>query len=168
MAFPFFTIGHSTRPRGEFIDLLVASEVGLVVDVRTIPRSRTNPQYNREALPGSLSGCRIAYEHAAELGGRRAREEYCAGGQRLLGEPELSQLCRLCDGRGFSFWPRQAARTGRSPVLRRDVRGGSVVAVPPPDHCGLPARRDEPQLHRIAVDSDDNGDRLGCLSRGKS
>ena len=69
MAFPFFTIGHSTLPIGEFIDLLVASEVGLVVDVRTIPRSRTNPQYNREALPGSLSEFQIAYEHIAELGG---------------------------------------------------------------------------------------------------
>ena len=72
MAFPFFTIGHSTRPIGEFIDLLVASKIGLVVDVRTIPRSRTNPQYNREALPESLIGFQIAYEHIAELGGRRA------------------------------------------------------------------------------------------------
>src|ERR1700693_3363464 len=78
MAFPFFTIGHSTRPIGEFIDLLVASEVGLVVDVRTIPRSRTNPQYNREALPGSLSEFQIAYEHIAELGGRRARAQNVA------------------------------------------------------------------------------------------
>jgi uncharacterized protein (DUF488 family) len=73
MAFPFFTIGHSTRPLSEFIDLLAASEVGLVVDVRTIPRSRTNPQYNREALRGSLSEFQIAYEHVAELGGRRPR-----------------------------------------------------------------------------------------------
>ena len=45
---------------GEFIDLLVASKVGLVVDVRTIPRSRTNPQYNREALPGH---CRVFRSH---------------------------------------------------------------------------------------------------------
>ena len=73
MAFPFFTIGHSTRPIGEFIDLLAASEVGLVVDVRTVPRSRKNPQYDRETLPGSLSGFQIAYEHVAELGGRRGR-----------------------------------------------------------------------------------------------
>ena len=72
MAFPFFTIGHSTRPIGEFIDLLAASEVGLVVDVRSVPRSRTNPQYNRETLPGSLSRFQIAYEHVAELGGLRA------------------------------------------------------------------------------------------------
>jgi uncharacterized protein (DUF488 family) len=78
MAFPFFTIGHSTRPIGEFIDLLAASKVGLVVDVRTIPRSRTNPQYNREALPGSLSGFQIAYEHVPELGGRRARAQNIA------------------------------------------------------------------------------------------
>jgi uncharacterized protein (DUF488 family) len=73
MAFSFFTIGHSTRPIGEFIDLLVASKIGLVVDVRTIPRSRTNPQYNRDALPEALTGSQIAYEHIAELGGRRPR-----------------------------------------------------------------------------------------------
>src|SRR5476649_1481710 len=72
MAYPFFTIGHSTHPLGEFIELLTASEIGIVVDVRTIPRSRTNPQFNREALPGSLSDFQIAYEHIAELGGRRA------------------------------------------------------------------------------------------------
>ena len=73
MALTFFTIGHSTRAIGEFIELLAASEIGLVVDVRTVPRSRTNPQYNREALPASLSGSQIAYEHIAELGGLRPR-----------------------------------------------------------------------------------------------
>jgi len=73
MKFSFFTIGHSTRPISEFIDLLTASEIGIVVDVRTVPRSRTNPQYDREALPESLSGFQIAYEHVAELGGLRAR-----------------------------------------------------------------------------------------------
>jgi uncharacterized protein (DUF488 family) len=78
MALPFFTIGHSTRPIGEFIDLLAASEVGLIVDVRAVPRSRTNPQYNRDALPGSLSGLHIAYEHVAELGGLRPRAQNIA------------------------------------------------------------------------------------------
>ena len=73
MAFPYFTIGHSTRPIAEFINLLTASEIDLIVDVRTIPRSRTNPQYNRETLPGSLLDSQIAYEHIAELGGRRSR-----------------------------------------------------------------------------------------------
>jgi uncharacterized protein (DUF488 family) len=75
MAVPFFTIGHSTRPIGEFIELLTASEVGVVVDVRTVPRSRTNPQYNREALPESLSEFQIAYQHVAELGGLRPRAQ---------------------------------------------------------------------------------------------
>jgi uncharacterized protein (DUF488 family) len=75
MAFSYFTIGHSTRPIAEFINLLTASEIDLIVDVRTIPRSRTNPQYNREALPGSLSAFQIAYEHIVELGGRRAHTQ---------------------------------------------------------------------------------------------
>ena len=73
MALTFFTIGHSTRSIGEFIELLVASKIGVVVDVRTVPRSRTNPQYNRDALPASLSGFQIAYQHIAELGGLRPR-----------------------------------------------------------------------------------------------
>jgi Protein of unknown function, DUF488 len=47
--------------------MLAASQVGLVVDVRAIPRSRTNPQFNREALLESLSGSQIAYEHVVEL-----------------------------------------------------------------------------------------------------
>jgi uncharacterized protein (DUF488 family) len=71
MSSPFFTIGHSTRQIGEFVDLLRASQVELVVDVRAIPRSRTNPQYNRETLAATLSGFEIAYEYIAELGGRR-------------------------------------------------------------------------------------------------
>ena len=76
--FPFFTIGHSKRSIGAFIDLLIASKVSLVVDVRAIPRSRTNPQYNRETLPQSLSEFQIEYEHVAELGGRRARAQNIA------------------------------------------------------------------------------------------
>jgi uncharacterized protein (DUF488 family) len=70
---PFFTIGHSTRQIGEFVELLDASQVRLVVDVRAIPRSRTNPQFNRETLREALSGFKIAYEYIAELGGRRTR-----------------------------------------------------------------------------------------------
>ncbi len=55
MSNPFFTIGHSTRPTEEFVALLKAAEVELVVDVRTVPRSRTNPQFNRDVLPDSLA-----------------------------------------------------------------------------------------------------------------
>jgi uncharacterized protein (DUF488 family) len=74
MANSFFTIGHSVRPLDAFIGLLKDAEVRLVVDVRAIARSRTNPQYNGDTLPGSLSGFQIGYEHIAELGGRRARQ----------------------------------------------------------------------------------------------
>jgi uncharacterized protein (DUF488 family) len=61
MARPFFTIGHSTRSIEEFVDLLSKAEVRLIVDVRTIPRSRTNPQYNSEALAEVLRESRIDY-----------------------------------------------------------------------------------------------------------
>ena len=74
MANPLFTIGHSVRPLDVFVGLLKNADVRLVVDVRTIPRSRTNPQYNGDTLPSSLSGFQIAYEHIAELGGRRGRQ----------------------------------------------------------------------------------------------
>jgi uncharacterized protein (DUF488 family) len=74
MANPFFTIGHSVRPLDVFVGLLKNADVRLVVDVRTIPRSRTNPQYNGDTLPSSLSGFQIVYEHIAELGGRRGRQ----------------------------------------------------------------------------------------------
>ena len=74
MARPFFTIGHSTRSIDEFVGLLSKAEVRLVVDVRTIPRSRTNPQYNSEALAEALSEFRIDYEHIAALGGLRGRK----------------------------------------------------------------------------------------------
>jgi uncharacterized protein (DUF488 family) len=74
MANRFFTIGHSVRSIGEFVDLLTDAEIQLVVDVRTIPRSRTNPQYNSEHLPKTLSEFQIAYEHIAALGGLRGRK----------------------------------------------------------------------------------------------
>jgi uncharacterized protein (DUF488 family) len=73
MALPFFTIGHSTRSIGDFVELLTASGIGVVADVRTVPRSRTNPQFNRDTLPASLSDYQIGYEHIAELGGLRPR-----------------------------------------------------------------------------------------------
>ncbi len=74
MTFPFYTIGHGARPIGEFTDLLQASEIALVADVRTVPRSRANPQYNREVLPQSLAPFHIDYRHIAELGGLRGRQ----------------------------------------------------------------------------------------------
>ncbi|BFG80037.1 DUF488 domain-containing protein [Paraburkholderia terrae] len=70
MANVFFTIGHSTRTLHEFLTLLLGSRIDTLVDVRRIPRSRTNPQFNLETLPGALAPS-VAYVHIAELGGRR-------------------------------------------------------------------------------------------------
>lgn len=66
-----FTVGHSTRPIEDFIALLKAHEIKLLVDVRTVPRSRHNPQFNRDILPDSLRHFHITYLHMPELGGLR-------------------------------------------------------------------------------------------------
>ena len=71
-----FTIGHSTRPIDEFISILRTNGVDQVVDIRTIPKSRHNPQFNSEELAASLRAARIRYVHLKELGGlRRARPD---------------------------------------------------------------------------------------------
>lgn len=66
-----FTVGHSTRPIEDFVALLAAHGVEQLIDIRTIPRSRTNPQFNRDTLPQTLQRAGIAYEHMPELGGLR-------------------------------------------------------------------------------------------------
>lgn len=65
------TIGHSTRTIDQFIALLKTHAVTLVVDVRTIPRSRHNPQFNEDSLPDSLKTAGIGYVHMPGLGGLR-------------------------------------------------------------------------------------------------
>jgi uncharacterized protein (DUF488 family) len=75
MTTPFFTIGHSTRPLAEFTGLLQESGIEILVDVRSIPKSRTNPQFNQDTLPGSLGANGIGYVHIAALGGRRGKRK---------------------------------------------------------------------------------------------
>jgi uncharacterized protein (DUF488 family) len=65
------TIGHSTHPIEEFIRMLEAHGIRQLVDVRTIPRSRRNPQFNRESLSASLESAGIGYRHMPGLGGLR-------------------------------------------------------------------------------------------------
>ena len=77
----FYTIGHSTRSVTEFVRLLREAGADFVVDVRSIPRSRTNPQFNADTLPDTLAGERIGYRHVARLGGLRGRHK----GQALSG-----------------------------------------------------------------------------------
>jgi uncharacterized protein (DUF488 family) len=82
----FFTIGHGTRPIAGFAELLQSAKVGLVVDVRTAPRSRTNPQFDREALAASLAAFGIEYRHIAELGGLRPRQRQIPVGTNAFWE----------------------------------------------------------------------------------
>ena len=65
------TIGHSTRTLAEFIGLLQAHGANRVVDVRTVPRSRHNPQFNKDSLPGELKQAGLGYVHLPGLGGLR-------------------------------------------------------------------------------------------------
>src|SRR5262249_27295149 len=64
-----YTIGHSTRPVAELVSLLDAHKVRTLADVRTIPRSRHNPQFNADALAATLAAAGIGYVHMPSLGG---------------------------------------------------------------------------------------------------
>jgi uncharacterized protein (DUF488 family) len=66
-----FTLGHSTRSIDEFIELLQHYGITHIVDIRTIPRSRHNPQFNEDALSKALKHIKIKYTHLKELGGLR-------------------------------------------------------------------------------------------------
>lgn len=66
-----YTIGHSTHSLEDFIDLLKAFSIETVIDIRTIPRSRHCPQFNKEELKHSLKNSKIGYRHLKELGGLR-------------------------------------------------------------------------------------------------
>jgi uncharacterized protein (DUF488 family) len=101
----FFTIGHSTRGIDEFVALLRGADVRQVVDVRTVPRSRTNPQYNRDVLPQSLAAFQIGYEHIAALGGRRGHT-------------------RDVPGQVNGFWQNQSFHNYADYAMGESFRGG--------------------------------------------
>src|SRR3990172_3772048 len=105
------TVGHSTRPIEVFIELLKSFEITHLVDVRTIPRSRRNPQFNKESLPEPLGAVSIAYTHIPGLGGLRKplpdsvntawRNESFRGYADYMGTPafdeNLQRLIELID-----------------------------------------------------------------------
>jgi uncharacterized protein (DUF488 family) len=66
-----YTIGHSTRTLEEFTDLLQTYHITLLIDIRTAPHSRHNPQFNKEALPTTLKQISVKYIHLPEIGGLR-------------------------------------------------------------------------------------------------
>ena len=73
MSLPFFTIGPSNRSLEEFVELLKASRVERVIDVRKMPMSRTNPQFNKDTFPDALAAFQVSYDHIAALGGLRGK-----------------------------------------------------------------------------------------------
>ncbi len=82
MKAPFFTIGHSNRSLEEFVELLNGPGIELVADVRKIPMSGANPQFNGDTLPEALAPFGISYEPMAALGGLR--------GKRRIVPPEVN------------------------------------------------------------------------------
>ncbi|AWN17914.1 DUF488 family protein [Salinisphaera sp. LB1] len=70
---PFYTVGHSRRTVDELVALLRAGGVEQIVDVRAMPRSRVNPQFNRDTLADTLAPLGIAYTHSPALAGLRSR-----------------------------------------------------------------------------------------------
>lgn len=66
-----YTIGHSNREIGDFLELLKAHGLEKLVDIRTIPKSRHNPQFNQDKLRASFKKAGIGYQHLKELGGLR-------------------------------------------------------------------------------------------------
>ncbi|MFO1081814.1 MAG: DUF488 domain-containing protein [Reyranellaceae bacterium] len=78
-----YTVGHSTRPIAAFVELLAGCGIAALADIRTVPRSRYNPQYNAEALAPALAAAGIAYAAMPGLGGlRKPRAESPNGGWR--------------------------------------------------------------------------------------
>ena len=102
---PVYTIGHSTRSIPEFVELLKAGRVELVVDIRSFPRSRTNPQFNLDALPEALAAWQIGHRRIAELGGRRKKSE--------IVPPAVN-----------GFWINQSFHNNADYALSDEFRGG--------------------------------------------
>lgn len=114
-----FTIGHSTHPLDEFIGMLENNGVERVLDVRTVPRSRRNPQFDKSVLPESLGEAGVGYTHVPRLGGLRHTNrdsinkgwrnesfrgyadymqtpEFEAGLQQVLGLAESERCALMC------------------------------------------------------------------------
>lgn len=102
---PFFTIGHSSRSLDEFLGLLSGADIGLVADIRKVPKSRANPQFNKDTLAESLAAADISYEHIAALGGLRGRT-------RSL-EPDIN-----------GFWTNESFHNYADYAVSEDFRAG--------------------------------------------
>ena len=117
---PVFTIGHSTRSIPEFVELLRVGEVRELVDIRTVPRSRTNPQYNLDRLPDELAAYQIGHRYIAALGGLRGKSAGIA--------PEVNGLWRNASFHNYADY----ALTGR---FREGL--GELLALSAETRCAI-------------------------------
>ena len=100
-----FTIGHSTRTIPAFVELLRAGQAEMVIDIRSVPRSRTNPHFNPDALAPALEAHQIGHLRIAELGGLRKRSNAVA--------PEVN-----------GFWTNQSFHNYADYALTPEFRAG--------------------------------------------
>jgi uncharacterized protein (DUF488 family) len=138
------TIGHSTRTWKDFLEILRAHRVKRVIDVRSIPRSRHNPQFNRETLPTKLRAARIGYVHLRKLGGlQRARRD------------SLNMGWRNASFRGFADYmqtPEFEAGLHRLMKLARQKRSAIMCAEAVPWRCHRSLIADALTVRGIRVD----------------
>lgn len=106
------TIGHSNRTINEFIDLLKSNQIVRVLDIRTIPRSRTNPQFGQDALSASLNLVGIDYTYLPALGGlRRTRKDSINLGWRNLSFRGYADYMQSSEFGDAVDWVAELART---------------------------------------------------------
>ena len=123
-----FTVGHSTRKRSELVALLKHFGVDLLFDIRSIPYSGYNPQFNREEMEKEMPRTGIAYEHIAALGGKRPSQEVIAA-------------AKSCSERSHGFagyMETEEFKRGLDYVLMRVDEGRTVAlmcAESDPAHC---------------------------------
>ena len=118
-----YTIGHSTRSQEELIGLLREAEVACLIDVRSYPRSRTNPQFNADHLAAALERAGIGYRHMKALGGRRGAQD--------LGRPSPNGLWRQGAFRNYADYaltPAFAAALGELRAMAHDSRCAVMCA----------------------------------------
>ena len=111
-----FTIGHSTRTVAEFVALLRQAGIDLLIDVRSVPRSRTNPQFNADALPETLGDAGISYRQLPALGGLRHRTKGAM--------PSPNTLWRVAAFRNFA-----------APLCVQKLCGGAATGASSPTIC---------------------------------
>jgi uncharacterized protein (DUF488 family) len=155
-AISVLTVGHSTRPLNEFIGLLRAHSVARVADVRTIARSRHNPQFNGDTLPLALEQAGIGYTHLARL-----------GGFRRPGAQSRNQGWRNASFRGYADYMQTAAFVqGLAELVelaRRD-RVAVMCAEAVPWRCHRSLIADALVVRGIAVDEIVSAARLDRLT----